>query len=96
MSGKNYSALKLALKKERERVVSLSEELRELNNDERLYELVKDNPYVKNRIISAYLLSLSSAKNPPLTSAGFAPLTPVNKPKNLADAKRLADKIIKS
>ena len=96
MSGKNYSALRLALKKEREKVVALSEELKELNSDDRLYELVKDNPYIKNRIISEYLLSLSSTKNPPLVSAGFAALTPVNRPKNLADAKRLADKIIKS
>ncbi|MCH5164004.1 MAG: hypothetical protein J1F36_03220 [Clostridiales bacterium] len=96
MSGKNYSALRSALKKEREKVIELSEEITKLNSDDKLYELVKDNPNIKNRIISEYLLSLSSAQNPPLSSAGFAPLTPVHRPKNLADAKRLADKIIKS
>lgn len=101
MNGKNnntgFAALRAELKREREKNKQLSARLQALDSDEKLWELIKDNTRVKNRIIDEYLKSLASKQRVSLiSSTGFTALTPVNKPKNLADAKRLADKIIKS
>ena len=91
------SALRFELKKEREKVKKLTAELQEAKSDERLWELVKGNSTIKNKVISEYLRSLANRQQISLIgSTGVAALTPVSKPKNLADAKRLADKIIKS
>lgn len=94
-NGRNYSALNLKLKKEREKGKMLTEKLNQMNDSEALYELVQNNPDVKNRIIAQYLYELTTRNNPKLASDGLSALTPVNKPKNLADAKRLAEKIIR-
>lgn len=91
-----YAALRAELKREREKNKQLYARLQSYSNDEKLWELVKDNTQIKERIISQYLMSLASKQRVSLISSnGFTALTPVNKPKNLADAKRLADKIIK-
>ena len=94
---RGFSALRAELRKEREKVKRLSDQLATLQSDNGIWELIKDNQNVKNKIISEYLISLSGRQNVSLVGQnGFSALTPVNKPKNLADAKRLADKIIKS
>lgn len=98
MNGKNergFAALRLELKREREKVKKLTEELETLKSEQGLYEAVKESE-VKDRIIGEYLCSLTVKGNVPLISAGLTALTPAHRPKNLADAKRLADKIIKA
>lgn len=91
-----FSALRNELKKERDKVKELSARLEELSKDDQLYALVIRNEKVKNKIISEYLKALSLRPNVALSgSNGFTALTPVNRPKNLAEAKRIADKIIK-
>ncbi len=92
---RGYASLAARLKKERERGNELARKLDEVNDDEKLYELVKNNTVVKNRIIADYLARLSTINGPCLVSTGLTALTPVNKPKNLADAKRIAEKIIR-
>ena len=98
MNAKNergFAALRLELKREREKVKRLTEELEALRSESGLYEAVSGSE-VKNRIINEYLHSLAVKGNVPLISAGLTALTPTHRPKNLADAKRLADKIIKA
>lgn len=95
-ASRGYSALRAELKREREKVRKLGERLNELDDEEVLWDLVKDNTGIKNRIIAEYLRSFSERKSVPFAgSNGVIALTPVHRPKNLADAKRLADKIIK-
>ncbi len=91
---KKISALIKELKKEREKVRELTQKLD--MDDEKLWALVKENKNVKDRIIIEYLNSLSLGGAVTLIgSSGCSALTPVHRPKNLEDAKRLADKIIK-
>lgn len=92
---RGFGALRAELKKERETIKRLNAELNEINDNEKLYEIVSGNEAVKNRIIGDYLLALSGKPNPSLIGTGYSALTPVHKPKNLADAKRIADKLIK-
>ncbi|MBR2967472.1 MAG: hypothetical protein IKC35_01680 [Clostridia bacterium] len=94
-NGRNYAALNLKLKKEREKGKMLAEKLSQMSDNETLFELAQANEYVKNRIIAQYLYELTTRNSPNLASNGLSALTPVNKPKNLADAKRLAEKIIR-
>lgn len=92
---RHYSALISELKREREKVKKLSA-MTELTDD-KLWELVKDNRAVKDRIITEYISALASNGAIALIGrAGHSALTPVPRPKNLEDAKRLADKIIRS
>lgn len=99
MNGKSergYAALRAELKKERDKVKKLSEEITNMLSEENLYELVRQNEEIKNRIISEYLMSLMEKDKLSLIGhSGLSALTPVKRPKNLEDAKRLADKIIK-
>ncbi len=91
---RKVSALVKDLKKEREKVRELTQQLD--MDDEKLWALVKENKAVKDRIIVEYLNSLSTGGAVTLIgSSGYSALTPVHRPKNLEDAKRLADKIIK-
>ncbi len=91
---RKISALIGQLKREREKVKALTKEL-ELDDD-KLWSLVKDNTAIKNKIIAEYLAALSRPSAVSLMGqGGYSALTPVNKPKTLRDAKRLADKIIK-
>ncbi len=91
---RKVSALVKDLKKEREKVRELTQQLD--MDDEKLWAIVKENKAVKDRIIVEYLNSLSTGGAVTLIgSSGYSALTPVHRPKNLEDAKRLADKIIK-
>ncbi len=60
-----------------------------------LWGLVSDNAEIKRRVICEYLEALPSGISL-LGSSGYTAITPIHKPKNLADAKRIAEKIIKS
>ena len=94
-NAKSFAILSAQLKKERERGKKLIAQIDSLSSDEALYELVKGNEAVKNRIIAEYLAALAAKKSPTLIFSGETALTPVHKPKNLMDAKRLAERIIK-
>ncbi|MBE5730752.1 MAG: hypothetical protein E7350_02215 [Clostridiales bacterium] len=92
---KGYAALSAMLRREREKGKRLEGKLTEMYSDEMLYELVKNNQAVRDRVISDYLNSLAARKNPRLVGGGIATLTPTHRPKSLADAKRLAERMIK-
>lgn len=79
-----------AIKRERN---ELADSLDHLKGDG-LWELVSGNSEIKNKVICEYLKALPSGISL-LGSMGYAALTPVHKPKDLADAKRIAEKIIK-
>ncbi len=59
-----------------------------------LWELVVNNEHIRKRVICEYLAALPKGVSL-LNSEGYAALTPVHRPKDLADAKRIAEKIIK-
>lgn len=59
-----------------------------------LKELISGNKEIKKMVISEYLAALPSGVAL-IGSTGYAALTPIHKPKDLADAKRIAEKIIK-
>lgn len=82
------------LKRERERADELIKQANYLRG-EGLMELAVSNEQVRRRIIEEYLTALPSGVAL-LGACGLTTLTPVHRPKNLADAKRIAEKIIKS
>lgn len=55
------------------------------------------NEELKRQIIGEYLASLYGRKSAPVlrTALGYAPLTPPQKPKDLAEARRLAEMLMK-
>ena len=93
---KKTEELEKQLVSEREKNEELQRQLSEAGSARSVYERASGDEEVKNRIISDYLMSLGSSKAPSLITTGVTALTPVSRPKTLADAKRLADKIIKS
>ncbi len=83
-----------ALNAERENCDGYKRQIEYLKGDG-LWELVRDNQDIKKRIICEYLKGIPSGVSL-VGSTGYAALTPIHKPQNLADAKRIAEKIIKA
>lgn len=65
--------------------------------DEEIVQRIMSSDEVRAKIIADYLKSLGSKNAVSVLNGqvGATPLTPVNKPKNLADAKKLAELLIK-
>ena len=68
----------------------------DLKNEEYLYGLIKDTP-VKDRLIKEYISAVKSTAPDSVLigGTGSIALTPPMRPKTLAEAKALAEKIIK-
>ena len=69
-----------------------------LKEEEFIEQYVMSEEDIKKRIIAQYLLSLQNGSCPLSLSGrvGHSPLTPMAKPKSLAEAKKLAEIIIKN
>ncbi len=69
-----------------------------LKEDEFIDRFVMSEEEIKRRIIAQYLTSLSGGECPVTLGGrvGYTPLTPMAKPKSLAEAKKLAEIIIKN
>ena len=95
-----FAALRAELKKEKMKNAELTAELKafkdKLEDDELLWSEIKNNENIRVKFIADYLSSLSRRKGVDLIKGGRSTLTPISRPKNLQDAKRLADKIINS
>lgn len=100
-----YKALEAEFTKRCQRLTALEKELKELregrNEEEERNELVNqilNDETVKNAIIAQYLKELSLKRDlSRLSSAtGYTALTPPKRPKNLQEAKELAQIIFKN
>lgn len=65
--------------------------------DEEIIQRIMSSDEVRAKIIADYLKSLGSKNAVSVLNGqvGATPLTPINKPKSLADAKKLAELLIK-
>lgn len=88
--------LSLALAAAEKKIVELTDRLNRPNEGE-LESLVMNNEELKRQIIGEYLASLYGRKSAPVLTAtvGAAPLTPPKKPKDLSEARRLAEIMLK-
>lgn len=93
-------SLRISALEEQTKRVSELEKLTEdcdlLLQDERLVSAATRNKAVIDAVVAQYLRALSSGGGVPvLGGAGSIPLTPAMKPKSLAEAKKLAEILIK-
>lgn len=92
-------SLRISALEEQAKRVSELEKLTEdcdlLMQDERLVSAATRNKAVIDAVVAQYLRALSSGGVPVLGGAGSIPLTPAMKPKSLAEAKKLAEILIK-
>ena len=104
-SGREISALRGENDALKTQISALEREMSErsdyprlVKEDEFIERYILGEEEIKKRIITQYLASLSAGTCPVTLGGrvGYSPLTPVAKPKSLAEAKKLAEIIIKN
>ena len=86
-----------ALKEENALLKSNPDWSQALKDERFVEEYALRDEELKNRIIAEYLRALTAVKNTPVLRGGVGstPLTPPKKPRSLAEAKKMAEILIK-